>query len=180
MLDSNDDRRNSCLDYAEQLIQFFVKNCIEIYGETFAVYNVHALLHLHEDVRHSQCSLNELSCFKFENFRQKLKKLVWSGQNPLVQVAKRLGEVNSCNPKSVLKQSFTVISSRLKNSCFLISSGRYAFVKSKLFGISYVSNLTQATKRFLLEKDEFLSKVTCLPVDGGYLLIPLRHEVERC
>ena len=207
MLDNNAERRNSFLHYARQLIQFFVKNCIGIYGETFAVYNVHALLHLHEDVRHFQCSLNELSCFKFENFLQKLKKLVRSGQNPLVQVAKHLCEVNSCNPKSVFKQSFTVISTKLKDSCFTISGGRYAFVKevrgdgrficnvlsqrqtdnfyeipaqSKLFSVAYVGNLTQATKWCLLEKDELLSKVTCLPVDGGYLLTPLRHEVERC
>ena len=207
MLDGNADRRNSCLDYAQQLMQFFVKNCIAIYGETFAVYNVHALLHLHEDVRHFQCSLNELSCFKFENFLQKLKKLVRSGQNPIVQVAKRLGELSSSNPKSVVKQSFTVVSTKLKDSCFLLSGEKYAFVKevrddgrfvccvlpqrqtdnfyeipveSKLFGISYLKDLTKATKRCLLEKDELLSKVTCLPVDGGrYLLTPLRHEIER-
>ena len=98
MLDSNPHRRYSYLDYSRQLIQFFLKNCIAVYGETFAVYNVHALLHLHEDIRHFQCSLNELSCFKFENFLQKLKKLVRSAQNPLVQVAKRLGEVNTSNP----------------------------------------------------------------------------------
>ena len=171
------------------------------------MYNVHGLLHLHEDIRNFQCSLNELSCFKFENFLQKLKKLVRSGQNPLVQVAKRLSEVNSSNPKSVHKKRFTVISTKLKDSCFLLESGNYAFVKevrddgrvvcnvlsqretnnfyripaeSKLFGISYVNDLTLATKRCLLETDELLSKVTCLPVDGGYLLTPLRHEVERC
>ena len=207
MLDSNADRRNSYLDYSRQLTQFFLRNCAAIYGETFAVYNVHGLLHLHEDVRNFQCSLNELSCFKFENFLQKLKKLVRSGQNPLVQVAKRLSEVNSSNPKSVHKKRFTVISTKLKDSCFLLESGNYAFVKevrddgrvvcnvlsqretnnfyripaeSKLFGISYVNDLTLATKRCLLETDELLSKVTCLPVDGGYLLTPLRHEVERC
>ena len=207
MLDGNADRRNSCLDYAQQLMRFFVKNCIAIYGETFAVYNVHALLHLHEDVRHFQCSLNELSCFKFENFLQKLKKLVRSRQNPIVQLAKRLGELSSSNPKPVVKQSFTVVSTKLKDSCFLLSGEKYTFVKevrddgrfvccvlpqpqtdnfyeipveSKLFGISYLKDLTKATKRCLLEKDDLLSKVTCLPVDGGgYLLTPLRHEIER-
>ena len=44
--------------------------------------------------------------------------------------------------------------------------------QSKLFGVAYVGNLTQATKRCLPEKEELLSKVTCLPVDGGY--------VKRC
>ena len=80
------------------------------------------------------------------------------------------------------KQRFTVISMKLKDSCFLLESGNYAFVKvrddgrfvcnvlsrrqtnnfykipaeSKLFGISYVNDLTQATKRCLLEKDQLL------------------------
>ena len=102
MLDSN--RRDSCLGYSWKLIQFFSKKLYcAICDETFAVYHVRALLHLHMYVRHFQCSLNELSCFKFENFLQKLKKLVRYGQNPLVQVAKPLGEVNTSNPKSVYK-----------------------------------------------------------------------------
>ena len=49
----------------------------------------------------------------------------------------------------------------------------------RIQGISYLKDLTEATKRCLLEKDELLSKVTCLPVDGGgYLLTPLRHEID--
>ena len=103
MLESNADRRNSLLNYARQLMQFFVKNCKAVYGETFTVYNVHGLLHLHEDVSFFQCSLNEISCFQFENFLQKLKKLVRSGGNPLVQVAKRLGEITVNNPKCSVK-----------------------------------------------------------------------------
>ena len=117
----------------------------------------------------------------FENFLQKLKKLVRSRQNPIVQLAKRQGELSSSNPKPVVKQSFTVVSTKLKDSCFLLSGKKYTFVKevrddgrfvccvlpqpqtdnfyeipveSKLFGISYLKDLTKATKRCLLEKDD--------------------------
>ena len=38
MLESNADRCNSLLNYARQLMQFFVKNCKAVYGETFTVY----------------------------------------------------------------------------------------------------------------------------------------------
>ena len=78
----------------------------------------------------------------------------------------------------------------------MLESGNYAFVKevrddgrfvcnvlaqrqtnnfyeipaeSKLFGISYVNDLTQATKCCLLENYQLFSKVTCLPVDGGFI-----------
>lgn len=206
MLESNADRRNSLLNYARQLMQFFVKNCKAVYGETFTVYNVHGLLHLHEDVSFFQCSLNEISCFQFENFLQKLKKLVRSGGNPLVQVAKRLGEITVNNPKCSVKQRFTVISTKEKDRCFLLADRKFAFVKevkengtlvcdtlserqtqcffetpaqSKLFSIAYARDITQGSKRQLVERDDLVCKVVCLPCDAGYVLYPLLHEVER-
>ena len=90
MLDSNANWCYSLLDYANQLMKFFVKNCQAIRRETFAAYNVHGFLHLHKDLSFFQCSLNEISCFQFENFLQKLKRLIPSSSNQLVQVAKRL------------------------------------------------------------------------------------------
>ena len=40
------------------------------------VYNVHNLLHLSRDVKVFNCSLNHISAFPFENYLQKLKRLV--------------------------------------------------------------------------------------------------------
>ena len=95
MLDTSKERRNAYLDYAEQLLAFFVTNCKHIYGDTFTVYNVHSLLHVADDVKNFGCSLNEILCFPFENYMQHIKKHVQSGQNPIVQVAKRIGEISS-------------------------------------------------------------------------------------
>ena len=39
----------------------------KFYKDTFVVYNVHAFLHLHEDAEHLNCSVNQVSAFKFEN-----------------------------------------------------------------------------------------------------------------
>ncbi|GBM58382.1 hypothetical protein AVEN_185486-1 [Araneus ventricosus] len=39
------------LDYAEELLCYFVKHRKTLYGEEFVVYNVHSLVHLAEDVR---------------------------------------------------------------------------------------------------------------------------------
>ena len=73
MLDTNDDRRNAYLPYARKLITHFVQGCEAIYGNTFVVYNVHNLLHLPDDVEFFQTSLNDISCFPFENYMQQLK-----------------------------------------------------------------------------------------------------------
>ena len=65
-------------------------NADKFYGDTFVVYNVHALLHLHENVEHFSCSLNQVSAFKFENYMQQLKRMIRNGRNQVAQIAKRL------------------------------------------------------------------------------------------
>ncbi len=76
------------VNYARQLLQLFVKNSSVVYGESFVAYNVHSIIHLAEDVVTHGRTLNNLSCFPFENFLFRLKKIVKSPINPVVQVAK--------------------------------------------------------------------------------------------
>ena len=76
MLEANAEERAAYLDYAKNLLSYFVCSSEEVFGETFVVYNVHSLVHLHEDNEHFQCSLNEISAFKFENHLQQIKQLV--------------------------------------------------------------------------------------------------------
>jgi hypothetical protein len=76
-------------NFARNLLRLFVRNCKFIYGESFTVYNVHNLIHIADDVQNHSRTLNEMSCFPFENYLFKLKKNVKSPVNPAVQVAKR-------------------------------------------------------------------------------------------
>ena len=132
MLDSNDERRNAYLEYANELLVCFVQNCLNIYGDTFTVFNVHGLIHLHEDVNFFKCSLNDISAFQFENYLQTLKKHVRQGLNPVAQVAKRLTEIEKSNGKSFHKNMTTYISEKTdKDSCFLLHNEEFAFVKEK-------------------------------------------------
>ena len=123
MLDANDEKRNAYLQYARDLLNHFVNGCDAIYGETFVVYNVHSLQHLPDDVYFFQSSLTDISCFPFEHYMQQLKRLVRNGQNPLVQVVKRLEEVKkSCPERDADKVNigYSTITSKLKDSCFQI------------------------------------------------------------
>lgn len=208
LLETNRERRNTYLNYASELLEFFVKNCHYIYGDTFTVYNIHSLVHLVDDVRHFNCSLNEISCFPFENYMQQLKKHVRNGKNPIVQVARRISEISSSLQKVALKRTFTkigTVSESFKDCCFLLED-KFAFVKekrddgnlvcdvfsksqvesfycrpadSKLFKVVSVTNIGQRGKRRLVEESELRRKAVCLPTNPGYVIFPLHHEVER-
>ena len=122
LCESDDVMRNSNLENARQLIQYFV-NSGEVYGDLFCVYNVHRLLHICDDVEFYGVLLDKyLPKFenylqnKFENYLQKLKRLVRSKHNSLAQVCKRLDELSDYNQ---LKKVTSRITTTKKDSCFL-------------------------------------------------------------
>ena len=205
MLQSDAQRRNGYLNYAKQLLLYFVNKSQEFYGDTFTVYNVHNLIHLPDDVEFFKCSLNDVSAFQFENHLQTIKRFVRNSQNPIAQVAKRLAELDNSAYKSAGKESFTPISTRTRDMCFMLQDEQFAFVKekrpdgtfvcdvlslrnmdnffehpckSKLLNIAFVNNLQHGTKRRLLQKQNFSHKVICLPYNRGYVLFPMLHAIE--
>ena len=58
LLNSNEKKREHYLQSAKELLAFFVKQCDDVSGPTFNVYNVHSLAHVADDVQHFGCSLN--------------------------------------------------------------------------------------------------------------------------
>jgi len=105
--------------YAEQLLGWFVETCKQLYGDEFLVYNVHSLTHLAAEAV-TFGSLDSCSGFPFENYLQQMKRLVRSGRNPLVQIAKRLGEMKP--PKAVNLQNTVSVSSNLKNNVYITAN----------------------------------------------------------
>ncbi|ROL46696.1 hypothetical protein DPX16_12589 [Anabarilius grahami] len=99
--------------YANELLQYFVEKGRTLYGPEFLVYNTHSMLHIASDAENFGC-LENCSAFMFENYLQTLKRMVRSGRNPLIQVAKRLEET----PK-VQK-----ISTRAQDCAYILSEGK--------------------------------------------------------
>ena len=79
------------INYAKYLLTLFVKNCEQVYSKSFAVYNIHNLLHIADNAERYGC-LDNCSAFKFENYLGKLKTLVHHGNHVLQQICARLEE----------------------------------------------------------------------------------------
>lgn len=91
-------KKNYYLQYAENLLKHFVQSFVTLYGTAHASHNIHNLLHLVADVRKFG-TLDNFSCFRFENHMSAIKKLLRKGDKPLQQLSRRFGEIESINKK---------------------------------------------------------------------------------
>jgi hypothetical protein len=207
MLDSNSEKRAAYLDYAQELLTYFVENAKDIYGDILTVYNVHNLLHLHEDVRYFNTSLNEVSAFPFENHLQRIKKLVKKAQNSIAQVTKRLAEVEKAHARRT-KPKRSCISIRRKDRCFLLKNENVAFVRekrpngdllcdviakgrmldffespcrSKLLNILFIRETAMriVSREKVLRASDLNRKAVCLAYKDGFVIFPLLHGDEH-
>lgn len=77
--------------YANSLLIWFVSNYGKIYGYEYISFNVHNLVHIAKDVQHFGC-LDNFSCFKYENYMQKVKRKLHQSGKPLQELSNRLFE----------------------------------------------------------------------------------------
>ncbi|XP_052257857.1 uncharacterized protein LOC127862672 isoform X3 [Dreissena polymorpha] len=206
LLESDNETRNFYLNYARELLTYFVTKSKEFYHPKFIVYNVHSLIHLADDCEHFNCSLNDICAFPYENHLHSVKKLVKNAKNPIVQVAKRIQERSyTANVTIKQKSTFSVISTKEKNNCFLLQDGTYAFVKekidqktllcqilkpeqaenfftkpceSKLFNIAFRKNNLRL-KRKRVAVGELYKKLVRFPFERGVVLVPMLHTIEH-
>ena len=190
--------REKYLDSAEALLRYFVGNAPEHYGHTFNVYNVHSLLHISDDVRYHSMPLDSISAFPFENFLSKLKRLARGKHNPLVQIVRRIDELDMLTKKR--KVICRTIHAQSKNSYFLIENGIVCircvrvdglvcdfydntvskdfftdFIKSKKLDIHFISDKAESSLMILQRKD-LKTKCVMLPYKNGKVFFPLLHE----
>ncbi|CAI6361869.1 unnamed protein product [Macrosiphum euphorbiae] len=82
---------NNLSTFANSLLTDFVNNFGSLYGVHFISHNIHGLIHLYDDYKKFGC-LDQVSCFKFENYMSQLKKMVRKQDKPLQQVVRRYQE----------------------------------------------------------------------------------------
>ena len=103
--------------HASELLVYFVEQGRVLYGKEFIVYNVHSMIHLAAEAYHYG-GLDKCSSFPFENYMQKLKKMVRSGRNPLAQLVKRLSESHATKIPEAMCAS--EISTKKPNNVYIL------------------------------------------------------------
>ena len=95
------------MNFAKNLLSYFVAQAKRIYGDSFTVYNIHNLLHLADDCQNLHSSLNDIGAFKFENYLRVIKKFIRNANNPVAQIAKRKQKVQTHCTQMHKKQNET-------------------------------------------------------------------------
>ena len=72
------------------------------YEKASQVMNFHNLNHVADDVRFMQSDLSSFSAFPFESLLGQIRKLVRTPNNPLIQVCRRLHEMDMCNSSEII------------------------------------------------------------------------------
>lgn len=76
---------------AKVYLTAFVRHYMELYPPGHCIYSFHMLAHLSDEVK-KYGSLDNFSCFAFENYLGKIKRMVKGPYKPLQQVIRRMSE----------------------------------------------------------------------------------------
>jgi len=164
--------------FGNSLLLDFVSECRRVFGRQYLVYNIHSLIHLADDALLFG-SLDNISAFEFENYMQKIKRMVRKQERQLAQVAKRIEENNvlSFEPiegsnrsipisnEKTFKYTYNgiVISVNKGNNCFIINSGSTVLIDEIIY--SSISSIVLKCKE--LVSGEYLGHYPCESVKLG-------------
>lgn len=131
------------INFSERLLTYVVNKFGIIYGKQFMSHNIHGLLHIVDDYR-KYGTLDNCSCFPFENFMKCLKKMVRKFDKPLEQVVKRYEELLAfTEPKVILTSNLDVSFKKLHDKGPLIdhcSGPQFEIIIMNNFKINTMSN----------------------------------------
>lgn len=142
------------IDWAEKLLQVFVRRYGNIFGAVSVTLKVHHLYHVADDVRKMGMPLYDYSAYPFENAIHSLKRSLHSSNQPLSQLHRRYEEAYHCHvttaklSRNLVKRSYklkkksqdelehvidegTYISERFKDSFFVLHAPQSTVIRVK-------------------------------------------------
>jgi hypothetical protein len=154
-------------DFAQDLMQQFVKGYSNIYGLKNFTYNTHCLLHLAEGCKNFG-PLYDYSCYKFENFLGEMKSYIRSPTNVLQQI------VNQIDGRKKLPEDISSFNTRkilgLKKKCKEIFPGYDATFNEYQFDDFVISNKQNDNCCYLASK-KFIIVLNISIRNGGLLVV---------
>ena len=154
---------DNLFDYAKKLLRKFVETWQSTYPDTSIVYNVHSLIHLPDDVKRTG-TLDSWSAFRYENYLGKLKRLIRSGNRPLVQVCRRIYEYLD-SPRASIQledvQRFRIYPCKNSDNCALLNNGSYCLVNSIHNNQISVQKFRKPFDLFTQPCESSILKITC-------------------
>ncbi len=187
---------------ASNLLEQFVKEAELLYGVEFITYNVHGLLHIHDDCK-TFGSLDNASTFQFESYMQCIKRMLRSRQMYLEQAYNRISELDEIkHNEDDFYELF--LSNKPGDNCYLLKTGDIVLAKS-VVGSGNQSKITQYIKfksfsrvksypidsrklgiytvwdlsniiNEVVQCTDVLLKYICLPCSNKFVCIPLLHS----
>ncbi|EZA62817.1 hypothetical protein X777_01847, partial [Ooceraea biroi] len=172
---NSDDHISKYIDFAEEVINNFVKYIKDSYGKEVITYNIHSLIHLVADVRNLG-NLNIISCFPFENYLGKLKTLVRSPIKPHEQLCRRIHEISDF---SKINLPITELEPRQKHSegPVLNRGIRFILQYRKLKTQTYVLSISSPDNYVTIRGNIIIELLNILRLqDQSYCLIGRRFQ----
>lgn len=172
------------VDFAKELLDFFVMSFQKIYGQQFVSHNVHGLLHICDDyLRYGP--LDNCSTFVFENFMKELKSFLRKHDKPLQQVINRYNEKYFINLNNGYKGK---IKQLLEEKPVLKNQHTNGPLPEHLNGIEYYTLLYKTIKikiqdeknSYILTKNKDIVKCLnfCLRDDGNIIIIGQKFKIK--
>lgn len=122
----------------------------DIYGDCFVSYNVHSLIHIHQDFKTLQCGLQELSAFPFIKHSHSRKTYKGNGNKwcglPIKKPAKYNNPAIGCD----------------RNSWFLLTNNKIC----EVVGLEH-------------ETDHVIAKLYCFQRSSSFFTKPLNSKVLK-
>lgn len=155
-------------EMAKKYLENFFQISQILYGLKSCSSNMHAIIHLADDVDTFKCNLNQISAFCFESFLGKLKNKIRTPYKPLAQLCRRLDESQKLNNKKPQLPEKLVVNTDKKgnikslkfdgkfilktcrpDNCVILENGNLLYVKKifSVFNTVFVSgNILKKTK----------------------------------